>query len=88
MNVVVASVEKSARVLASSGTKIVADKLISAISDSIYDLIILPVRLSFLFLFNQHFHEFSKKFRQMYLLPTHNEMIFVGPSLALIINWF
>ncbi|KAF3636555.1 Protein DJ-1 -like protein C [Capsicum annuum] len=42
VNVVVASVEKSARVLASSGTKIVADKLISAISDSIYDLIILP----------------------------------------------
>lgn len=42
VNVVVASVEKSAQVLASKGTKIVADKLISAISDSIYDLIILP----------------------------------------------
>ncbi|XP_059313427.1 protein DJ-1 homolog C isoform X3 [Lycium ferocissimum] len=42
VNVVVASVEKSAQVLASSGTKIVADKLINAISDSIYDLIILP----------------------------------------------
>ncbi|KAK4340227.1 hypothetical protein RND71_041689 [Anisodus tanguticus] len=42
VNVVVASVEKSAQVLASSGTKIVADKLINATSDSIYDLIILP----------------------------------------------
>ncbi|KAK6805682.1 hypothetical protein RDI58_003467 [Solanum bulbocastanum] len=42
VNVVVASVEKSAQVLASSGTKIVADKLINATSDSIFDLIILP----------------------------------------------
>ncbi|XP_016451399.1 protein DJ-1 homolog C [Nicotiana tabacum] len=42
VNVVVASVEKSAQVLASSGTKIVADKLIDATADSIYDLIILP----------------------------------------------
>ncbi|XP_015083767.1 protein DJ-1 homolog C isoform X1 [Solanum pennellii] len=42
VNVVVASVEKSAQVLASSGTKIVADKLINATTDSIFDLIILP----------------------------------------------
>uniref|UniRef100_M1CFB2 DJ-1 family protein n=1 Tax=Solanum tuberosum TaxID=4113 RepID=M1CFB2_SOLTU len=42
VNVVVASVEKSAQVLASKGTKIVADKLINATSDSIFDLIILP----------------------------------------------
>ncbi|XP_057782949.1 protein DJ-1 homolog C [Salvia miltiorrhiza] len=41
-NVVVASVEKSLQVLASSGTKIMADKMIGAAADSIHDLIILP----------------------------------------------
>ncbi|KAL7082644.1 hypothetical protein ACP275_14G113400 [Erythranthe tilingii] len=41
-NVVVASVEKSLQILASRGTKIVADKTISAASDSVYDLIVLP----------------------------------------------
>ncbi|XP_047975460.1 protein DJ-1 homolog C isoform X1 [Salvia hispanica] len=41
-NVVVASVEKSLQVVASSGTKIMADKAISAAADSVHDLIILP----------------------------------------------
>ncbi|XP_042012479.1 protein DJ-1 homolog C-like [Salvia splendens] len=41
-NVVVASVEKSLKVLASSGTKIMADKAIGAAADSVHDLIILP----------------------------------------------
>ncbi|KAL7125286.1 hypothetical protein ABFS83_14G107700 [Erythranthe nasuta] len=41
-NVVVASVEKSLQILASRGTKIVADKTISVASDSVYDLIVLP----------------------------------------------
>lgn len=40
----VASVEKSVKVLASQGVKIVADKLIGDAAGSIYDLIILPVR--------------------------------------------
>lgn len=44
VHVVVASVEKSVKILASRGTKIVADKLISQAAESIYDLIILPVR--------------------------------------------
>lgn len=41
-NVVVASVEKTLGVMASQGTKIVADKLISDIQESAHDLIILP----------------------------------------------
>ncbi|XP_042050411.1 protein DJ-1 homolog C-like [Salvia splendens] len=41
-NVVVASVEKSLKVVASSGTKIMADKAIGAVADSVHDLIILP----------------------------------------------
>lgn len=44
MDVLVASVEKSAKILASQGTRIIADKLIRDAADSIYDLIILPVR--------------------------------------------
>lgn len=44
VNVVVASVEKSMKILASRGTKIIADKLIGDAAASIYDLIILPVR--------------------------------------------
>lgn len=42
-NVIVASVEKTLEVLASQGTKIVADKLISEAQESAHDLIILPV---------------------------------------------
>ncbi|KAL1544287.1 Protein DJ-1 C [Salvia divinorum] len=42
VNVVVASVEKSLKVLASSGTQIMADKAIGAAADSVPDLIILP----------------------------------------------
>ncbi|PSS02707.1 Protein DJ-1 C like [Actinidia chinensis var. chinensis] len=42
VDVVIASVEKSVRVLTSQGTKIVADKLIGSAAESIYDLIILP----------------------------------------------
>ncbi|KAA8545869.1 hypothetical protein F0562_020680 [Nyssa sinensis] len=42
VDVVVASVEKSSQILASQGTKIIADKSISVASESIYDLIILP----------------------------------------------
>ncbi|KAK4424197.1 protein DJ-1C [Sesamum alatum] len=41
-NVTVASVEKSLQILASSGTKIVADKTISDAANSVYDLIVLP----------------------------------------------
>ncbi|KAL8540361.1 hypothetical protein ACS0TY_001824 [Phlomoides rotata] len=41
-NVVVASVEKSLQILASNGTKLMADKMISAAADSVHDLIILP----------------------------------------------
>lgn len=44
VDVMVASVEKSLQILASRGTKIVADKLINDAAESIYDLIILPVR--------------------------------------------
>ncbi|KAG8364255.1 hypothetical protein BUALT_Bualt19G0109200 [Buddleja alternifolia] len=40
-NVVVVSVEKSLQIVASSGTNIIADKMISAVADSIYDVIIL-----------------------------------------------
>ncbi|CAK9159028.1 unnamed protein product [Ilex paraguariensis] len=42
VDVVVASVEKSLQILASGGTRIVADKLIGCAAESIYDLIILP----------------------------------------------
>ncbi|KAJ8763353.1 hypothetical protein K2173_002236 [Erythroxylum novogranatense] len=42
VDVVVASVEKSAHILTSCGTKIVADKLINDAAQSIYDLIVLP----------------------------------------------
>lgn len=42
-NVIVASVEKTLEVVASRGTKIVADKLISDAQESAHDLIILPV---------------------------------------------
>lgn len=44
VNVVVASVEKSVKILASRGTKIIADKLIGDAAEAMYDLIILPVR--------------------------------------------
>ncbi|KAK2665067.1 hypothetical protein Ddye_003641 [Dipteronia dyeriana] len=42
VDVVVASVEKSMHIVASQGTKIIAEKLISNASEEIYDLIILP----------------------------------------------
>ncbi|XP_057517370.1 protein DJ-1 homolog C [Amaranthus tricolor] len=42
VNAVVASVEKSQKILASHGTKIITDKLIDVAAESIYDLIILP----------------------------------------------
>ncbi|KAH1030811.1 hypothetical protein J1N35_042985 [Gossypium stocksii] len=42
VDVVVASVEKSVRILASQGVKIIADKLIGDATGSVYDLIILP----------------------------------------------
>ncbi|CAI8598139.1 unnamed protein product [Vicia faba] len=41
-NVIVASVEKTLGVMASQGTKIVADKLLSDVQESSHDLIILP----------------------------------------------
>lgn len=44
VDVVVASVEKSVQILASQGTKIIADKLIGVAAEFTYDLIILPVR--------------------------------------------
>ena len=44
VDVVVASVEKTVKVLASQGVKIIADKLIGDAAGSINDLIILPVR--------------------------------------------
>ena len=44
VDVVVASVEKSLKIKASRGTRIIADKLISEAAESIFDLIILPVR--------------------------------------------
>ena len=44
VDVIIASVEKSVQILASQGTKIVADLLIGDAAKSIYDLIILPVR--------------------------------------------
>ncbi|KAL5705711.1 protein deglycase [Ranunculus cassubicifolius] len=42
MNVVVASVQKSLKIVAARGTKMVADKSISDAATSVYDLIILP----------------------------------------------
>ncbi|KAK9705553.1 hypothetical protein RND81_07G065900 [Saponaria officinalis] len=42
VNVVIASVEKSQQIVASHGTKIIADKLIDLAAESTYDLIILP----------------------------------------------
>lgn len=42
VDVVVASVGRSTKILASRGTKIVADKLIKVAGESIYDLIIIP----------------------------------------------
>ncbi|KAH0977551.1 hypothetical protein GBA52_027270 [Prunus armeniaca] len=42
VDVVVASVEKSVQILASQGTKIIADKLIGVAAELTYDLIILP----------------------------------------------
>lgn len=44
VNVVVASVERSMQIVASQGTKIVAEKSISDAAESVYDLIVLPVR--------------------------------------------
>lgn len=45
VDVVVASVEKSMQIVASRNTKLVADKSIAAAAaESVYDLIILPVR--------------------------------------------
>lgn len=44
-NVTVASVEKSLQVSASRSTKIIADKMLNAVTDSVFDLIILPVRI-------------------------------------------
>lgn len=44
VDVVVASVEKTLKILGSQGTKIVADMLISRAAQSTFDLIILPVR--------------------------------------------
>lgn len=46
VDIIVASVEKSVQILASQGTKIIADKLIGVAAESSYDLIILPVRRS------------------------------------------
>lgn len=43
VDVIVASVEKSMQILASGGTKIIADVAIDTAADSVYDLIILPV---------------------------------------------
>ncbi|KAE8645862.1 hypothetical protein Csa_017293 [Cucumis sativus] len=47
VDVVIASVEKSLQILTSTGTKVVADKLIKEAVESTYDLIILPIFLSF-----------------------------------------
>lgn len=44
VNAVIASVEKSLQILASHGTKIITDKFINVDAESVYDLIILPVR--------------------------------------------
>lgn len=44
VEVIIASVEKSVQIKASQGTKITADLLIRDVSDSIHDLILLPVR--------------------------------------------
>lgn len=42
VDVIVASIEKSMQILASGGTKIIADTAIDTAADSVYDLIILP----------------------------------------------
>lgn len=44
VNAVIASVEKSLQILASHGTKIITDKFINVDAESVYDLIVLPVR--------------------------------------------
>lgn len=44
VDVTVASVERSLRITASQGTKIITDKLIGVAAESSYDLILLPVR--------------------------------------------
>lgn len=44
VDVVLASVERKLQVVASQGTRIVADKLIGDAAETVYDLIILPVR--------------------------------------------
>lgn len=44
VDVTVASVERSVRITASQGTKIITDKLIGEAAESSYDLIVLPVR--------------------------------------------
>ncbi|KAJ4836338.1 Protein DJ-1 C [Turnera subulata] len=46
VDVVVASIEKSVKILASQGIQIVADKLIGDAAGSVYDLIILPGEIS------------------------------------------
>lgn len=48
-NVIVASVEKNCEILASQGTKIIADMLINDALDLAHDLILLPVRWKFVF---------------------------------------
>lgn len=50
VDVVIASVGRSKKILASGGTKIVADELIKDAAESIYDLIILPVRQLYILL--------------------------------------
>lgn len=45
VDVTVSSVERSLRITAFQGTKIITDKLIGEAAESSYDLIILPVRL-------------------------------------------
>ncbi|MQM16248.1 hypothetical protein Taro_049202 [Colocasia esculenta] len=47
IDVVVASVEKSTKIVASQNSVIVADKSLSAAAESVYDLIILPAFLAF-----------------------------------------
>lgn len=44
VDVVVAAVGRSIHIVGSQGTKIIADKTISEAAQSVYDLIILPVR--------------------------------------------
>lgn len=51
VDVVVASVEKSKKIVASQQTKVIADKLIEEASDSTFDLVVLPVSLISTFFF-------------------------------------